>query len=570
MNRTKFFRRILSLALAVVIAVNMVPAISTKAASSSWIKVTSENKDTMDENLSDVSALIDNGKEEYIKAFKIAYKNTQSGERYIIGKKGTDYVYYDDWNRNLLCVTGDEIDQDTYHTYYYHPQYTVTFDLNGGNLAVTTDKTAGGLLTSMPTPTKEGYIFTGWFSTLQGTEGLSLYKEYNAPTTIYAHWHKWTGNETWVRATTISDLENADLPIFTSSVGEQFLNTYYTADSLPEDAYEVIIGKFYSYGVNYWTTSKETDASGKLSTRFYLSNDTLAENMRNKIVYVLKDPNAVAPATPEPATPAPGTPEPATPAPGTPEPATPAPGTPEPGTPAPATPEPGTPEPAIPEPGTPAPATPEPGTPAPATPAPGTPAPGTPAPTPGDSGDNTSESEPQAFSPVLKTTNIVGEQISGWEAITKAISTQTKEKQQSVSGINQDLLHVDASGFDKTIPAATIKEVSASALRGLHVFVGDSDAVTFLAKNDLSGYKETNFEHKDTITDHSRTIDFTHKQALGATVVFHTTVPVKLHEVTIYQVDADNKRTLIARTVSNANGQVCFQITGTAIYVLEY
>ena len=530
MNRTKFFRRILSLALAVVIAVNMVPAISTKAASSGWIKVTSENKDTMDENLSDVSALIDNGKEEYIKAFKIAYKNTQSGERYIIGKKGTDYVYYDDWNRNLLCVTGDEIDQDTYHTYYYHPQYTVTFDLNGGNLAVITDKTAGGLLTSMPTPTKEGYIFTGWFSTLQGTEGLSLYKEYNAPTTIYAHWHKWTGNETWVRATTISDLENADLPIFTSSVGEQFLNTYYTADSLPEDAYEVIIGKFYSYGVNYWTTSKETDASGKLSTRFYLSNDTLAENMRNKIVYVLKDPNAVAPATPEPATPAP----------------------------------------AIPESGTPAPATPEPGTPAPATPAPGTPAPGTPAPTPGDSGDNTSESESQASSPVLKTTNIVGEQISGWEAITKAISTQTKEKQQSVSGINQDLLHVDASGFDKTIPAATIKEVSASALRGLHVFVGDSDAVTFLAKNDLSGYKETNFEHKDTITDHSRTIDFTHKQALGATVVFHTTVPVKLHEVTIYQVDADNKRTLIARTVSNANGQVCFQITGTATYVLEY
>ena len=540
MNRTKFFRRILSLALAVVIAVNMVPAIRTKAASSGWIKVTSENKDTMDENLSDVSALIDNGKEEYIKAFKIAYKNTQSGERYIIGKKGTDYVYYDDWNRNLLCVTGDEIDQDTYHTYYYHPQYTVTFDLNGGNLAVTTDKTAGGLLTSMPTPTKEGYIFTGWFSTLQGTEGLSLYKEYNAPTTIYAHWHKWTGNETWVRATTISDLENADLPIFTSSVGEQFLNTYYTADSLPEDAYEVIIGKFYSYGVNYWTTSKETDASGKLSTRFYLSNDTLAENMRNKIVYVLKDPNAVAPSTPEPATP-----EPATPEPGTPEPATPEPGTPEPGTPAPATPEPGT-------------------------PAPATPAPGTPAPTPGDSGDNTSESESQASSPVLKTTNIVGEQISGWEAITKAISTQTKEKQQSVSGINQDLLHVDASGFDKTIPAATIKEVSASALRGLHVFVGDSDAVTFLAKNDLSGYKETNFEHKDTITDHSRTIDFTHKQALGATVVFHTTVPVKLHEVTIYQVDADNKRTLIARTVSNANGQVCFQITGTATYVLEY
>lgn len=367
MKKSKFLGQILSLTLAIALVVSIVPAISTKAASSGWIKVTSENKATMDENLSDVSTLFDNGKEEYIKAFKIAY-NAQSSERYIIGKNGTDYVYYDDWYRDLMFVTDDEMDQDAYHTYYYHPQYTVTFDFNGGNLAVTTDKTAGGLLTSMPSPTKEGYIFTGWFSTLQGTKGLSLYKEYNAPTTIYAHWHKWTGNETWVRATTISDLENADLPIFTSSVGEQFLNTYYTADSFPEDADEVIIGKFYSDGVYYWTTSKKTNASGKLSTSFYLYNETLAENMRNKIFYVLKDPNAATPA------------------------------------------------PAIP------------------TPAPGTQTPSTSTPTTGNTSNTSSASEAPA--PVLTTTNLAGEQITGWDAITKAISTQTKEKQQSVSGAN--------------------------------------------------------------------------------------------------------------------------------------
>lgn len=497
MKKSKFLGQILSLTLAIALVVSIVPAISTKAASSGWIKVTSENKATMNENLSDVSTLFDNGKEEYIKAFKIAY-NAQSSERYIIGKNGTDYVYYDDLYRDLKFVTDDEMDKDAYHTYYYHPQYTVTFDFNGGNLAVTTDKTAGGLLTSMPSPTKEGYIFTGWFSTLQGTKGLSLYKEYNAPTTIYAHWHKWTGNETWVRATTISDLENADLPIFTSSVGEQFLNTYYTADSFPEDADEVIIGKFYSDGVYYWTTSKETDASGKLSTSFYLYNETLAENMRDKIVYVLKDPNAVAPATP----------------------------------------------------------------------APGTQTSTTPAQTPVSTSNTSSASEAPA--PVLTTTNLVGEQISGWDAITKAISTQTKEKQQSVSGANQDLLHVDASTVDKTIPVTTVKAVSSSSLRGLHVFIGSSDAVTFLAKNDLSGYKETSFDHKDTITGHTRTIEFTHKQALGATVVFHTIVPVKSGEVTVYKVDANNNKIQIAKTISTVNGQVCFPITETATYVLEY
>lgn len=113
MKKSKFLGQILSLTLAIALVVSIVPAISTKAASSGWVKVTSENKATMDENLSDVSTLFDNGKEEYIKAFKIAY-GAQSSERYIIGKKGTDYVYYNSWNKDLMCVTKDKIDEDTY------------------------------------------------------------------------------------------------------------------------------------------------------------------------------------------------------------------------------------------------------------------------------------------------------------------------------------------------------------------------------------------------------------------------------------------------------------------------
>ena len=217
---------------------------------------------------------------------------------------------------------------------------------------------------------------------------------------------------------------------------------------------------------------------------------------------------------------------------------------------------------------TPAPAEP---TPAPAEPTPApadpTPAPVKPAPAVKDNDDDSSEAS--AALPELKTTNVAGEQIIGWDAITTALATQTKEKLQSVSGVNQDLLHVDAGGSDKIIPAAAVKAASSSALRGLHVFIGDSDAVTFFTKSDLSGYKETNFAHTDTVADHARTIAFTNKQALGTTVAFHTTVPVKSATVTVYKVDA-NGRTCIAKTVSNAAGQVCFPMTETATYVLEY
>lgn len=268
-------------------------------------------------------------------------------------------------------------------------------------------------------------------------------------------------------------------------------------DNYDTDPYGIIYGRFCKSGkVNYWTYWKKDN---EYHTGYFNSMDDLERFLDTYNYYVVKDPNAIVPATP--------------------------------------TPEPVTLEPT------------------------------TPAPSAGDS--SSSDSGSSAPEPVLTTTNIAGEQITGWDAITKVISTQTKDKQQNVSGANQDLLHVDASGFDKTIPAATVKAVSTSALRGLHVFIGNSDAVTFLAKSKLSGYKETNFEHKDTVTDHSRTIDFTNKQALGTTVVFHTTVPVKNGEVTVYKVDASG-RTRILKTVSNAGGQVCFPITETATYVLEY
>lgn len=41
----------------------------------------------------------------------------------------------------------------------------MTFDINGGNLATdSTVKTAAGLLVDLPTPTRDGYIFAGWFN----------------------------------------------------------------------------------------------------------------------------------------------------------------------------------------------------------------------------------------------------------------------------------------------------------------------------------------------------------------------------------------------------------------------
>ena len=515
MRKTKFLGKVLSLALAVTLIAGMVPEMRAKAAegeNSGWIQVTEDNKNDLDTKVAVLDNLSQTTYDNFIFNAKWAhsYIKSSKNEYYILGKKDGKYICLYGADIEVRSKTLDTIDNSV-ADFYFFPSQEVKLNLDGGEWKTDTIATVAGVFTDLPIPTKEGYIFTGWYEDPQSEdpqsnkEDISLRRVYNGRTEINAHWYKkWPeGSKDWVKATTIKELESADLPFFTLSEAKKFANEYFAQHPYPNDAYAVIIGRIY----NYSTVCYITYNTAKGGVGYNPVPEGLEQNWMSKYTYyVLRTPGTTSDDSEKPSV----TPSPA-----------------------------------------------------PTTPA-------TPNASAGDtSSSDSTDSDSSASEPVLTTTNITGEQITGWDAITKVISTQTKDKQQNVSGANQDLLHVDASGFDKTIPAATVKAVSNSALRGLHVFIGNSDAVTFLVKSKLSGYTETNFEHKDTVTEHSRTIDFTKKQALGTTVVFHTTVPVKSGEVTVCKVDA-NGRTCILETVSNSNGQICFPITETATYVLEY
>ena len=71
-------------------------------------------------------------------------------------------------------------------------QYTVYFDPNGGVVSQTSKTvTAGSVVGSMPTPTREGYTFLGW-GTNKNTSGLLLRTGdemvVEKDTTLYAEW----------------------------------------------------------------------------------------------------------------------------------------------------------------------------------------------------------------------------------------------------------------------------------------------------------------------------------------------------------------------------------------------
>ena len=67
--------------------------------------------------------------------------------------------------------------------------YTVTFDANGGSCA-TASKTyaSGATLGTLPTPTRAGYTFAGWFTAADGGTRVTETTAVTGDATYYAHW----------------------------------------------------------------------------------------------------------------------------------------------------------------------------------------------------------------------------------------------------------------------------------------------------------------------------------------------------------------------------------------------
>ena len=70
--------------------------------------------------------------------------------------------------------------------------FTITFNPNGGTLSGGSTAQTGenGKLASLPTPSRSGYTFDGWFTAAESGNAVSTDKVYTENTTLYAHWTK--------------------------------------------------------------------------------------------------------------------------------------------------------------------------------------------------------------------------------------------------------------------------------------------------------------------------------------------------------------------------------------------
>ena len=92
---------------------------------------------------------------------------------------------------------GSQITKDTKveanTTYYAHwmfagPSFIVTFDANGGNGGVEVTVESGAAIGDLPTPTRTGYAFDGWFTAANGGTRITASTSVTADVKYYAHW----------------------------------------------------------------------------------------------------------------------------------------------------------------------------------------------------------------------------------------------------------------------------------------------------------------------------------------------------------------------------------------------
>ena len=93
--------------------------------------------------------------------------------------------------------------------------YTVYFNANGGSVSTTSKTvTKGGTYGTLPTPTRSGYTFAGWYTASSG--GTRVYSTTkftrSSNQTLYAHWTVSASKSGYVRVPA-----NTRLPLFTSA-----------------------------------------------------------------------------------------------------------------------------------------------------------------------------------------------------------------------------------------------------------------------------------------------------------------------------------------------------------------
>ena len=196
------------------------------------------------------------------------------------------YQILDPWQRacTSMTVNGSSATYTTYTTFYdtidqihqwYNPNasinndVTVTFNANGGSCSTASKSVSkGAAVGTLPTPTRSGYSFVGWYTSREGgTAPVTTATTVSDAVTYYAHW---TSNRTAGNKITF-DAAGGTLPAPAATYTVSGTNTYRATGNL------ILFNcDGQTVATNYYGTEVAVDAKGKVTAkRPYMSNNKL-------------------------------------------------------------------------------------------------------------------------------------------------------------------------------------------------------------------------------------------------------------------------------------------------------
>lgn len=130
--------------------------------------------------------------------------------------------------------------------------YTVTFDANGGGCSTQNATVTGGsAIGSLPTPTREGYTFVGWYTAADGGTQITSSTKISANTTVYAVWEYGCAIHQYIQADIAPTCTEMGYTLYACSVcGDSYTDSYVSATGhMWGDWYEEVVPTCESTGI---------------------------------------------------------------------------------------------------------------------------------------------------------------------------------------------------------------------------------------------------------------------------------------------------------------------------------
>lgn len=175
---------------------------------------------------------------------------------------------------------------------------------------------------------------------------------------------------------------------------------------------------------------------------------------------------------------------------------------------------------------------------------------------------------PEKPAPQMSSSSVPGVEINNWDDVSNVISTKA-DAIAAEPNSDTKLLKLELRKEQMEIPKTVVSDLATSSVDGLHCFIGNGTAITFVDNGTLDNYIPTDFTHTDKETDTMKFIDFTAPQEIGATVFLSTRVPVKNAPVAIWML-VDGQYKLVGSFITNELGNVAFPISSTGNFVITY